>query len=217
MEWNEHWQAAVWLRAIAWAFGAYFIGCFCTGYYLVRARTGQDIRILGSGSTGARNVGRILGKPGFMLTVAGDFLKGCLAVWLAKKFSNDDFNDALIDWNMSYAAVAVPAVVAGHLWPAQLRFHGGKGVATSLGALLVFDYRLALTFAVVFATVFVFARKTLLPAMFAFVCVPGACWFFTQDNFATVAMAVLAATILFAHRKNLGEEFNALKSEPPKL
>jgi acyl phosphate:glycerol-3-phosphate acyltransferase len=207
MEWNEHLQLAIWLRAIAWVFGAYFIGCFATGYYLVRARTRQDIRELGSGSTGARNVGRILGKSGFILTVAGDFLKGCLAVWLARKFSNDDF----------YAALAVPAVVAGHLWPAQLRFHGGKGVVTSLGALLVFDYRLALTFPVLFAVAFVFTRKTLLPAMFAFVCLPAVCWFFTQNNFTTVGMAVLSATILFAHRKNLGEEFSALKSEPPKI
>ena len=159
-------------------------------------------------------MGRILGKSGFFLTVAGDFFKGCLAIWLARKFSNDV---TFLGWNVSYAAIAVPAVVAGHLWPAQLRFHGGKGVATSLGALLVFDYRLALTWVFFFAVAFVFTRKTLLPALFGFVCVPAACWFFTQNNFTTTAMAVLSATILFAHRRNLGEEFSALKSESPKL
>lgn len=214
MEWNEHLQLAIWLRALACASVAYFIGCFSTGYYLVRTRTGQDIRELGSGSTGARNVGRILGKPGFFLTVAGDFFKGCLAIWLARKFSN---NEPLLNWNMSYATLAVPAVVVGHLWPAQLRFHGGKGVATSLGALLVFDYRLAFTWAAFFIAAYVFTRKSLVPAMFGFVSVPAACWFFTQNNFTTTIMAVLSATILFAHRKNLGEEFSALKSESPKL
>jgi acyl phosphate:glycerol-3-phosphate acyltransferase len=137
----------------------------------------------------------------------GDFIKGALAVWLARKFSSDDFA----------AALAVPAVVAGHLWPVQLKFRGGKGVITSLGALLVFDYRLALTFAALFAVIFVFSRKTLLPAMFAFLCLPAVCWFLAHNDFATGAMAVMAAAILFAHRKNLSEEFNALKSEPPKL
>ena len=207
MEWNEHLQLANWLRAGACAFGAYVIGCFVTGYYLVRWRMGQDVREMGSGSAGARNVGRVLGKAGFFITVLGDFIKGALAVWLARKLSNDDFS----------AALAVPAVVAGHLWPAQLKFRGGKGVTTSLGALLVFDYRLALTFAVLFGIIFVFTRRTLLPAMFAFVCLPAACWFFAQSGFVIGAIAVLSAAVLFAHRKNLAEAFFALKSESPKL
>ena len=63
--------------------GSYVLGCFSTGYYLVRQRTGQDIRELGSGSTGARNAGRVLGRNGFLLTMAGDLAKGGLAVWLA--------------------------------------------------------------------------------------------------------------------------------------
>jgi glycerol-3-phosphate acyltransferase PlsY len=186
---------------------AYLIGCFTTGYYLVRAWTGKDIREIGSGSTGARNVGRILGKPGFILTVVGDLAKGALAVWLARVLSHDEFS----------AALAVPAVVAGHLWPVQLRFHGGKGIATSFSALLVFDYRLALTMLVLFGIIFVFARKTLLPAMFAFVCLPAVCWFFIRDNFTIGVTAALSFAILFAHRRNLGEEFSALKSESPKL
>ncbi len=207
MEWNEHLQLANWFRAAACASGAYLIGCFITGYYLVRARTGLDVRDTGSGSAGARNVGRVLGRAGFAITVLGDFAKGALAVWLARKLSNDDFS----------AALAVPAVVAGHLWPAQLKFHGGKGVTTSLGALLVFDYRLALTFAVLFGIIFLFARKTVLPAMFAFLCLPAACWFFAQSHCAIAAIAALSAAVLFAHRKNLAEEWIALKSEPRKL
>ena len=187
--------------------GAYLIGCFTTGYYLVRARTGQDIREIGSGSAGARNVGRFLGKPGFYLTVIGDFAKGALAVWLARVFAHDDVS----------AALAVVAVVAGHLWPVQLKFRGGKGITTSMAALLVFDYKIALTLAAVFAIIFIFSRKTLLPAMLAFVCLPAICWFFNPDNFTIAVTTALSATILFAHRRNLGEEFSALKSEPPKL
>jgi glycerol-3-phosphate acyltransferase PlsY len=207
MEWSEHLQLANWLRAAACASGAYLIGCFITGYYLVRARMGQDVRETGSGSAGARNVGRLLGRTGFMLTTAGDFIKGALAVWLAHEFSHDDFSTAL----------ALPAVVAGHLWPVQLKFRGGKGVITSLGALLVFDYRLALTFAVSFGIIFVFTRRTLLPAMFAFLCLPAAGWFFAQSNPAIAAIAVLSFAVIFAHRRNLAEALMELKTEPPKL
>lgn len=207
MEWTEHLQLVNWPRAMSCAAAAYFLGCFTTGYYLVRAWMHRDIREMGSGSAGAKNVGRFLGKQGFMLTVLGDFMKGVLAVWLARKLSIDNF----------CAALAVAAVVAGHLWPAQLKFRGGKGITTSLGALLFFDYRLALTFAALFAASFVFARKTLLPAMFAFVCLPAAAWFFTHDGLTTTAIAALSAAILFAHRRNLTEEFITLKSEPPKI
>jgi glycerol-3-phosphate acyltransferase PlsY len=207
MELIEHLQVANWPRAGACAAVAYFIGCFTTGYYLVRARTGKDIRDTGSGSAGARNVGRMLGKPGFWLTVVGDFFKGVLAICLARAMANDTF----------CTAVAVVAVVAGHLWPAQLKFHGGKGVVTSFGALVTFDYRLAFTLAAVFMAIFIFTRKSLLPAMFAFVCLPAACWFFTRNDLATCAMTALSAAILFAHRKNLAEELITLKSEQPKI
>ena len=123
------------------------------------------------------------------------------------------------------ALLALLAVVFGHLWPVQLRFHGGKGVATSLGALLVFDYRVALVFPVLFLAGFALARKTLLPAMFAFACLPMAAWFFDCGNFTVAVLAMLVAMILFAHRRNLTEEFTALaarraatpKPEQPKL
>jgi hypothetical protein len=53
--------------------------------------------------------------------------------------------------------------------------------------------------------------------MFAFVCLPAVCWFFIRDDFTIVVTAIVSMAILFAHRRNLGEEFNTLKSEPPKL
>jgi glycerol-3-phosphate acyltransferase PlsY len=207
MEWSEHLQMTNWLRASVCASGAYLIGCFITGYYLVRARTGQDVRETGTGSAGARNVGRVLGKVGFWATATGDFFKGVLAVWLAREFSHDIFA----------TAVAVPAVVAGHLWPVQLKFRGGKGVITSLGALLAFDFRLAVTFAVLFGIIFIFTRRSLLPAMFAFLCLPAAGWFFAQSNPVIAAIAALSAAVIFAHRKNLAEAIIGLKSEQGKI
>jgi hypothetical protein len=72
---------------------------------------------------------------------------------------------------------------------------------------------------------FVLMRKSLLPAMFAFACLPMAGWLFGCDNFTVAGLGILTVLILFAHRKNLTEEFIALaarratapKPEPPKL
>ncbi|MGO8838377.1 MAG: glycerol-3-phosphate acyltransferase [Limisphaerales bacterium] len=202
MTWVEQLQSANWFQATGCVLGAYCLGCLATGYYLVRLRTGRDIRDIESGSTGARNVGRLLGKSGFGLTLLGDFAKGSLAVWGAQEWTN----------NPHLVALAMLAVVAGHIWPAQLRFRGGKGATTSLGALLVFDYRLALTFAALFLGGFILMRRSVLPGMFAFVCLPLAGLWFDHDGLTATLVAVMAAMILFAHRKNFGEETTVLSA-----
>ncbi|MGD0745924.1 MAG: glycerol-3-phosphate acyltransferase [Verrucomicrobiota bacterium] len=201
MMWIEQMQSAQWLRATGCALGAYVLGCFATGYYLVRARTGRDLREIESGSVGARNAGRVLGIPGYLLTMLGDMAKGALAVWFAAEFANH---------NRLAMALAVLAVVAGHVWPAQLRFRGGKGVAASFAALLMFDYRVALTMLVVFLAGLVVTRKSLFPAMFAYACLPLADGWFHRAGLTATLMTAVAAIILFAHRRNLAEEMAAL-------
>lgn len=200
MDWIQQLQSANWHQLTGCVLEAYLLGCFATGYYFVRARTGKDLRTIESGSIGARNAGRVLGRTGFMVTLLGDFGKGALAVWIAQTWTG----------NNHLALCALLAVVFGHLWPVQLWFQGGKGVATSLGALLLFDYRVALMFPVLFLIGFVLMRKTLLPAMFAFACLPMVAWFFNCDNFTVSLLTVLVVLILFAHRRNLTEEFAEL-------
>src|SRR5262245_14041669 len=111
MAWTEQLRLANWNQAFWVCLGSYALGCFTTGYYLMRMRTGRDVRELGSGSVGARNVGRVLGWLGFMVTLLGDFAKGSLAVWATRHFTSDD----------QLVALSMLAVVAGHVWPAQLR------------------------------------------------------------------------------------------------
>jgi len=196
MPWIEQLQSANWRLGSSMALGAYSLGCFATGYYLVRMRTGLDIRELGSGSIGARNVGRVLGSIGFLVVLLGDLAKGAFAVWAAGHFTKDD----------RLVALAMLAVVAGHVWPVQLRFHGGKGIATSLGALLVYDYHLALAFIILFVCAYAVLRKTVLPGLFAFACLPLVSVFLDQEHAKIVAMSVLAGIVLVAHRKNVMEE-----------
>lgn len=104
----------------------YAIGCVVTAWYAVKWRTGADLRTLHSGTTGARNAGRVLGRWGFAIVALLDGLRGLLAMILAAAMG-------LQDWWLTAAGVAV---LAGHLWPAQLGFHGGKGIAVSVGVLV---------------------------------------------------------------------------------
>jgi len=112
----------------------YLLGCFLTGYYLVRWHTGQDIRAVGSGSAGSTNVGRALGAPGFIATLFGDSAKSGIALWSAIHYG-------IAPWGV---ALVMIAVIAGHIWPAQLGFRGGKGLAPLLGIGIVLDYRVTL-------------------------------------------------------------------------
>ncbi len=111
---------------------AYAIGCVSLGYVLAR-RTGADLREQGTGSTGARNVARVVGRRVAVVALSFDIAKGAAAVGLA---------DAAGGSARVRGAAAI-GVVAGHVFPAQLRLRGGRGLATGLGALAVLDWRLA--------------------------------------------------------------------------
>ncbi|MEJ7653493.1 MAG: glycerol-3-phosphate acyltransferase [Chloroflexia bacterium] len=104
------------LLAAPLVLAAYLVGCFSTGYYLGRWTSGSDVRASGSGSSGARNVARTLGPAGAALTLLGRFRKGALVAWAPGLLGYDE-------WAV---AAAMVAVVAGHVWPAQLRFAEAK-------------------------------------------------------------------------------------------
>jgi glycerol-3-phosphate acyltransferase PlsY len=178
----------------------YALGCFTSGYYLVRWRTGDDIRWLGSGSVGATNVGRVLGRPGFFLTVSCDFFKGLFAVWLARYFQ----------LNPTGTVLTLVAVAIGHIWPAQLWFHGGKGVATSLGAMLMFDYSIAFTFAALFLVVYTALRNFVLAGLLAFALTPLALFAADYSLTSVFGVSALALLVLIAHRKNIPDEIHKL-------
>jgi glycerol-3-phosphate acyltransferase PlsY len=205
MSWIEHLRSTDWNQASAIFLCSYALGCLTAGYYLVRWMAGKDIREIGSGNVGARNVSRVLGKTGFLLTVSFDFCKGILAVWAARHFTTDD----------SLVIAAMLGVVAGHVWPVQLRFHGGKGMATSVGSLLLYDPHLLLTFLVLFLCLCALLRKTVLPGLFALACVPVASLFIEHAPARVVLLSIWAGLVLLAHRRNFVEEFAQLVAHGP--
>jgi acyl phosphate:glycerol-3-phosphate acyltransferase len=178
------------------ALGTYLIGCLATGYYLVRTRLGRDVRELWSGNVGAKNVGRVLGPAGFVITLAGDGVKGTVAVWLVWHFT--------LDGRM--AALAMLGVVMGHIWPLQLGFRGGKGMATSLGALLWFDFRLTMASLALLLCLLCLLRRSVVSGLIAFALIPLMAMMLGREAWEVVALSVLSGMVLIAHRRNLIEE-----------
>lgn len=204
MTWIENIHFANWNQSLCLSLAAYVLGCVTGGYYLTRLRTGKDLREIGSGSVGARNASRVLGKSGFLLTALFDFAKGAAAISLARHFTLDE----------RVVAAAGIAVVAGHVWPVQLRFRGGKGMATLLGALLAFDPKLAAVFAGIFACLWALSQKTILPGLVALVCVPLAGKFLDRPLPEIVSLSAQVAIVLFAHRKNISEQLSEWLQHP---
>jgi glycerol-3-phosphate acyltransferase PlsY len=184
--------------------GCYILGCFTTGYYLVRWRLGRDVRETGSGNVGAKNVGRLLGTSGFVITVLGDFAKGLLAVWATRHFFDD----------YRLMGFAMLSVVMGHIWPLQLGFRGGKGVATSLGAMAIYDFHLALAFVALSLGLVIISRRITLSGLIAYALLPLAVTFMEPKALRAVVVSLLAGMILLSHRKNLFEEFTGVSEEP---
>ena len=144
---------------------AYLLGSTPTGYTLVKLLKGIDIREVGSGSTGATNVLRTLGKgPGaFVLLV--DCLKGVLSIflayWLFTWSSNNNLIPATVNpeiWQPIMVTLAGLAAVLGHSKSIFLGFSGGKSVATSLGVLLAMSWQVGLATFGVFSVVVAISR-----------------------------------------------------------
>ena len=116
--------------------GAYLIGSIPFGVIIARAR-GVDLRTKGSGNIGATNVGRVLGPPWGYLCFVLDTLKGFGPVLAAGLYLRRPGELPSLESQAVWLTVAF-GVIAGHIFSVYLRFRGGKGVATSLGALLGF-------------------------------------------------------------------------------
>lgn len=174
---------------------SYMLGCISTGYYLTRALTGKDITSYGSKSTGARNVGRILGKPGFIITFVADLLKGVIVMLVASALQIHPCA-IMLSWL---------AVLAGHIWPVQLRFRGGKGIAVTIGALLIFDYWIVAGAGVVFALGLFFLKKYILSGLLAVAMLPLFAVLAGHSILDVSGIAVVTGILLFAHRRNIYE------------
>jgi glycerol-3-phosphate acyltransferase PlsY len=167
-----------------------------TAYIVMKIKNGGDIRSLGSGNVGARNVGRLIGNKGFLLTAVGDGLKGILVVAGAK----------YLDFSLELQLLVMLAVVAGHIWPITLKFKGGKGIATFIGALLVFDYVVLLVFIVLFLIFLSVVRSATIAAMSGFALIPIILLYVRYPVGSILIMTVMIVLIIKIHWKGIKEK-----------
>jgi glycerol-3-phosphate acyltransferase PlsY len=187
---------------------SYGLGCIITGYYLTRVVTGKDIRGIASGNAGSRNVGRILGAKGFIVTFIGDAGKGVVAVWLAQQI-------AAGQW-LPYAALL--CVSAGHIWPVQLGFRGGKGLATMTGGLAILNPPVFVCCLISSLVLLGIMRSFTMAGLITVAVSPG--FLFVKSNWHAAAPApavllyiALVGMVLFAHRANIYEKLHCSLSQ----
>jgi glycerol-3-phosphate acyltransferase PlsY len=180
----------LWLGAVV----AYLIGAIPVGFLVARAFGVGDIRRQGSGNIGMTNVLRTAGKTPAILTLVGDVVKGAVAVAAG---------GAVADAGPAGPAVAAAAAVVGNCWSVFLRFRGGKGVATGLGAMLWLVPWAVLPSAVVFAAVVATTRYVSLGSLLGALGVPVVALVLGYPRAAVLAAAVVALVIVGRHHENI--------------
>ncbi|MGC1320903.1 MAG: glycerol-3-phosphate 1-O-acyltransferase PlsY [Candidatus Udaeobacter sp.] len=185
--------------------GSYFLGSIPFGYLAGRL-VGIDIRQAGSGNVGATNVVRVMGKRYGYPVFALDFLKGFGAVKLSMLMAPGPPHG----WNSPeiFGILAAMSSVLGHLYPPWLRFKGGKGVATSAGALLALTPVATLIGVGIWIIVFWLTRYVSLASMIAAVVLPIVILVVRshdQNNGKPLvySSACVAAVVIWRHRSNL--------------
>ena len=183
------------MTLLAGALAAYLLGAIPVGLLIARAFGIVDVRSHGSGNIGASNVLRTAGRLPGVLTLGGDIAKGYLAVAVG---------NALAGGGPAASAVAAVAAIVGNCWSVYLRFRGGKGVATGLGAFLYVAPWATAPAALVWLVTAITFRYVSLASLMAALCVPLGALALGYPRESVVACAVGAAIVVYRHRDNVG-------------
>lgn len=174
--------------------GGYLLGSVSFALWLVRWRTGSDIRKVGSGNAGATNVLRAHGKGLAVAVALLDIAKGTAAVLLVR----------LVTADPRYAAAAGFAAVLGHVFPLFSGFRGGKGVATAVGAFLALAPLATVICLAVFLLIVAVSRYVSLGSVVAITLLPPvAGLLFHAPRAVVIAAAATAVVVVFKHVDNL--------------
>jgi acyl phosphate:glycerol-3-phosphate acyltransferase len=177
---------------------AYLLGSIPFGYLLVRIFTGQDVRASGSGNIGATNVARkspVLGVATLILDAA----KGLAAVLIARALCNEPHQQLILTTAAFFAVV-------GHLFPVWLKFRGGKGVATSLGAFILLTPKSILCMVILFLLIAVAFRYVSLGSVAVAAAFPLLAWALHEytDSRQLILIALVSLLVIWKHRQNIG-------------
>ena len=186
----------------------YLFGSFPSGYLAGRITKGVDIRSLGSGSTGATNVLRHIGKRAAITVFLLDVFKGILSILVAKYFLLND------SWQV---AIGLSTLI-GHIWPVWLNWRGGKAVATGLGIFLGISWQVGLATLGIFILTITLFRIVSLASITAAFALPFIMFLSFESSSISIpflVISLLATTLVFwRHRENIAR---LIRGKEPKI
>ncbi len=172
---------------------SFILGSIPFGIIVAKAR-GVDLKKVGSGNIGATNVLRSIGKWPAALTLLGDILKGILAVAIGRYFEVGSLYEGFIGF----------CAILGHNFSIFLGFRGGKGVATSLGVLIIYSPLVAFLTIITWFAVVLFTRYSSLGAIISFSLLPLNIFLFHPDDRGKLLITTLITIlILIRHSDNI--------------
>ena len=183
--------------------GAYLIGSINSAIIVSKAFSLPDPRDSGSGNPGATNVLRTGNKVAAVITLAGDLLKGLLPVLAVD----------LLTASAPLVAATGLAALLGHMYPLYYGFKGGKGVATTLGVLLGFDWLLGVIWIALWLFTALLFRYSSLSALTATLLILVLSWFWTENIWLFISMAIITIFVFWRHRSNIKNLLNGNESK----
>ena len=194
-------------------FTSYLLGSLPTGFLIGKYLKNIDLRTKGSGSTGATNVLREVGKWPALFVFIIDVGKGFIAVTIAKVLDNQgliDSNEGLIE------VISGISAIIGHIWPIWLRGKGGKAVATGLGMFLALSWKVGLASLGIFLIVLTKTKFVSLSSISAAILLPIFMFFFLGKfihSYFFISL-IVALLVIWKHRSNITR---LLKGEESKI
>lgn len=195
---------------------AYLVGSINFSVIISKRMAGFDVREKGSGNAGTTNMLRSVGVKAAIITLLCDILKGVVVILIAILIGNivDGLDDALL------VQLAGIFVIVGHTFPIFFGFKGGKGIATSLGVLLMINWQIGLI-CLVFALILMaitrmvsvgsIAAAVLFPVLVVFI---GQNYIVPVNNWSYLIFSIIiAALVLFNHRENLKRVFTGKENK----
>lgn len=188
-------------KALMIAAFSYLIGSIPTGYLIVKSKTGQDIREVGSGSTGATNVKRVLGKKWFFTVMVLDAIKGALpVVFFRFAVQHGIISPDLYDLSPVIAAIFV---IIGHSKSVFLNFKGGKSVASGVGTIIALNWQVGLILALIWSIITFVTRYVSVGSIITLLLSPFFMFCFDAPVSYIAYCGIAAIYVIYLHRENI--------------
>jgi len=178
---------------------SYLAGSISFAIIFSKKFAGFDVREKGSNNAGTTNVLRTVGKRAAILTLICDILKGVIAILFAI-LANKIWKDANLE-ALKYLAGLM--AIIGHTFPIYYGFKGGKGVATSLGVILMTDTQIGIICLVFALVIMIATRWVSLGSIMAAILFPILTVFMVDNNYAKIISILIALLVIFNHRTNI--------------